>query len=49
MNLFVPDKFFDDFPLRNHYDSCVSCGEHSVYICDPGKCQTLQIVYQPNY
>lgn len=45
VNLFVPDKGSDDFPLYNHYDSCVSCGEYSVYICDPEKCWTLQIVY----
>ena len=49
MNLFVHDKVSDVFPGHNHHDSCVSCGKHSIYICDPEKCLNLQIVYQPNY
>ena len=49
MNLFVPEKRSDDFPLHNHCDSCVSCGEHSVYICDPEKCGLCKLYIQPNY
>lgn len=49
MNLFVPDKGSDAFSLHNHFDSCVSCGEHSVYICDIEKCGLCTLYIQPNY